>query len=308
MRQYVELGKKILEEGNTRSDRTGTGTRSVFGEQMRFNLLDGFPLVTTRKTHLNSIIRELLWFLKGSTNNKELNEMGCTIWDEWAAENGDLGPIYGKQWRTWENADGSTVDQIENLITSIKERPTSRRHIVSAWNVSDLPDETYTPQDNVQMGLMALAPCHLLFQVYVSDATRADKQKYVKRYEDLHITEAEYAEMGIPTKKLSLQVYCRSQDYVLGTPFNIASYALLTMMLAQCTDMMPGDLIWVGGDTHVYSNHIKQFKNIQLERDPFPLPTMIINPFKTDIFSFELEDFVLENYQAHSSLKYPIAI
>lgn len=308
MKQYVELGKKILEEGNTRSDRTGTGTRSVFGEQMRFNLLDGFPLVTTRKTHLKSIILELLWFLKGSTNNNELNQMGCTIWDEWATEDGDLGPIYGHQWRNWECSFGN-IDQIQSLITSLKERPASRRHIVSAWNVSDLPDETKSPQENVLLGLMALAPCHLLFQCYVSDAGRADKQKYVSSHEmPEDVTEEDYDDLGIPTKKLSLQVYCRSQDYVLGTPFNIASYALLTMMLAQCTGMMPGELIWVGGDTHVYSNHIEQFKNVQLEREPFPLPKMVINPIKDDIFSFELQDFVLENYQAHEALKYPIAI
>jgi thymidylate synthase len=264
MQQYLDLIKHILENGTDKSDRTGTGTRSVFGHQMRFNLAEGFPMVTTKKLHLRSIIHELLWFLKGETNIRYLKENGVSIWDEWADEKGELGPVYGKQWRSWEGVDGTTHDQIVELIDQIKKNPDSRRLIVSAWNVGELSK-------------MALMPCHTIFQFYVADG------------------------------KLSCQLYQRSADVFLGVPFNIASYALLTMMVAQVCDLKLGDFVHSFGDVHLYKNHFDQ-ANLQLTRTPFPLPTMKINPAVKDIFGFKFEDFELVNYQSHPAIKAPVAI
>lgn len=264
MQAYLDLLTHIKENGTFKSDRTGTGTTSVFGYQMRFNLADGFPLVTTKKTHLKSIIHELLWFLKGETNIAYLKEHSVRIWDEWADSNGDLGPVYGKQWRSWEGADGQVIDQIKEVIHTLKTNPDSRRIIVSAWNVAELPK-------------MALMPCHAFFQFYVADG------------------------------KLSCQLYQRSADVFLGVPFNIASYALLTMMVAQVCDLGLGDFVWTGGDTHLYSNHMEQVET-QLARSPRPLPTMHINPAKKDIFDFVIEDFTLEGYDPHPGIKAPVAV
>jgi thymidylate synthase len=264
MQQYLDLVQHILDHGNQKTDRTGTGTKSCFGYQMRFNLQEGFPLVTTKKVHLKSIIYELLWFLNGDTNIKYLKEHGVRIWDEWADENGDLGPVYGKQWRSWEGANGVVIDQISELIEQIKKTPDSRRLIVSAWNVGDLSK-------------MALMPCHNMFQFYVADG------------------------------KLSCQLYQRSADVFLGVPFNIASYALLTMMIAQVCDLQYGDFVHSFGDVHLYNNHFEQAKT-QLARKPFPLPTMKINPAVKDIFSFKFEDFTLENYESHPGIKAPVAV
>lgn len=264
MQPYLKLLEHILENGTQKTDRTGTGTKSCFGYQMRFNLSEGFPLVTTKKVHLKSIIYELLWFLKGDTNIKYLTENGVRIWDEWADENGDLGPVYGKQWRSWEGANGIVVDQITELIDQIKKTPDSRRLIVSAWNVGDLKQ-------------MALMPCHNMFQFYVADG------------------------------KLSCQLYQRSADVFLGVPFNIASYALLTMMIAQVCGLEYGDFVHSFGDVHLYNNHFEQAK-LQLSRTPFKLPTMKINPEVKDIFSFKFEDFSLENYECHPGIKAPVAV
>jgi len=264
MEQYQTLLKHILANGTEKQDRTGTGTTSVFGYQMRFDLEKGFPLVTTKKLHVKSIIHELLWFLKGETNIAYLKENGVKIWDEWADANGNLGPVYGKQWRSWEGADNITIDQISWLIAEIKRNPDSRRLIVSAWNVADLPK-------------MALMPCHTIFQFYVANG------------------------------KLSCQLYQRSADVFLGVPFNIASYALLTLMVAQVCELEPGEFIHSFGDVHLYSNHIEQAK-LLLTREPFQLPTMRINPDVKDIFSFQYEDFALENYQSHPSIKAPVAV
>ena len=264
MQQYLNLLKNIIETGNNKTDRTGTGTRSLFGYQMRFNLSEGFPLVTTKKTHLKSIIYELLWFLKGDTNIAYLKEHNVKIWDEWADENGNLGPVYGKQWRSWEGKDGKVVDQISDLIKQIKTNPDSRRLIISAWNVADLPE-------------MKLMPCHCLFQFYVANG------------------------------KLSCQLYQRSADVFLGVPFNIASYALLTMMIAQVCDLEPGDFVHSFGDVHLYNNHFEQAE-LQLTRTPFPLPQMKINPEVKDIFDFKFEDFELLNYQSHPAIKAPVAV
>ena len=264
MRQYHDLLQYILDHGTVKTDRTGTGTKSVFGYQMRFNLQEGFPLVTTKKVHLKSIIYELLWFLKGETNIAYLKENGVSIWDEWANENGELGPVYGKQWRSWEGAGGVVVDQVSDLIAQIKKNPNSRRLIISAWNVAELPK-------------MALMPCHCLFQFYVADG------------------------------KLSCQLYQRSADVFLGVPFNIASYALLTLMIAQVCDLQPGDFVHSFGDVHIYSNHMEQV-NLQLSRDPFPLPAMKLNPAVKDIFGFQFADFTLENYQCHPAIKAPVAV
>jgi thymidylate synthase len=264
MQQYLKLLQHIIETGADKSDRTGTGTRSVFGYQMRFNLADGFPLVTTKKCHLKSIIYELLWFLQGDTNTKYLKENGVSIWDEWADENGDLGPVYGKQWRSWTTPDGKVIDQLKEVIETLKKSPDSRRIIVSAWNVGELSQ-------------MALMPCHALFQFYVAD------------------------------NKLSCQLYQRSADVFLGVPFNIASYALLTMMIAQVCDLDLGDFIWTGGDTHIYSNHSEQVAT-QLAREPRALTTMKINPEVKDIFSFKYEDFKLENYDPYPGIKAPVAV
>lgn len=264
MHQYIDLLQHILDKGAEKTDRTGTGTKSVFGYQMRFNLQEGFPLVTTKKVHLKSIIYELLWFLKGETNIAYLKEHGVSIWNEWADENGELGPVYGKQWRSWEGKNGKVVDQITDLIGQIKKNPDSRRLIVSAWNVADLPE-------------MALMPCHSFFQFYVAE------------------------------ERLSCQLYQRSADVFLGVPFNIASYALLTLMMAQVCNLKPGDFIHTFGDVHIYSNHMEQVK-LQLSRTPFTLPQMKLNPEVKDIFSFKFEDFTLENYQCHPAIKAPVAV
>ena len=264
MQQYLDLIKHIIEKGTDKTDRTGTGTRSIFGYQMRFNLQDGFPMVTTKKLHLRSIIHELLWFLKGETNIKYLKDNGVGIWDEWANEEGELGPVYGKQWRSWSGADGKVYDQITDLIAQIKKTPDSRRLIVSAWNVAELPQ-------------MALMPCHTIFQFYVADG------------------------------KLSCQLYQRSADVFLGVPFNIASYALLTLMVAQVCDLEPGDFVHSFGDVHLYNNHFEQ-AGLQLSREPYPLPTMKINPEVKDIFGFKFEDFTLEGYQSHPGIKAPVAV
>lgn len=264
MQQYLHLLQHILDNGTEKTDRTGTGTLSVFGYQMRFDLQKGFPLVTTKKLHLKSIIYELLWFLKGDTNIKYLNENGVSIWDEWANENGDLGPVYGHQWRSWTGADGSTYDQIKEALHQIKTNPDSRRMIVNAWNVADLPK-------------MALSPCHALFQFYVADG------------------------------KLSCQLYQRSADAFLGVPFNIASYALITMMMAQVCGLQTGEFIHTFGDLHLYKNHLEQAR-LQLTREPYPLPVMKLNEQVTDLFDFKFEDFTLENYQSHSHIKAPVAV
>jgi len=264
MQQYLNLLQHILNNGVTKTDRTGTGTISCFGYQMRFDLKQGFPLVTTKKLHLKSIIHELLWFLKGQTNIAYLKENGVSIWDEWANEKGELGPVYGKQWRSWGGAGGETIDQITDVINQIKRNPDSRRLIVSAWNVAELPK-------------MALMPCHVLFQFYVVKG------------------------------KLSCQLYQRSADVFLGVPFNIASYALLTMMMAQVCDLEPGEFIHTFGDVHIYNNHMEQV-NLQLSRKPFPLPTMKLNTEVKNIFDFRFEDFTLENYQFHPAIKAPVAV
>jgi len=277
VKPYLDLLQHVLDHGVERSDRTGTGTKSVFGYQMRFDLSAGFPLVTTKKVHLKSIIHELLWFLKGDTNIRYLTEHGVSIWNEWATEDGDLGPVYGYQWRSWPTPDGRHIDQISELIAQIRSRPDSRRLIVSAWNVADLPDESVSPQENVRNGKMALAPCHTFFQFYVANG------------------------------RLSCQLYQRSADIFLGVPFNIASYALLTMMLAQVCDLEPGDFIHTFGDAHIYLNHMQQV-NTQLARNPFPLPQMNLNPDVKGIFDFTYEDFELSNYQCHPGIKAPIAI
>lgn len=264
MKQYHDLLQHLLDHGVQKGDRTGTGTLSVFGYQMRFNLQDGFPLLTTKKLHTKSIIHELLWFLKGDTNIAYLKENGVSIWDEWADENGNLGPVYGYQWRSWPNPDGTATDQIKNLVEGLKNNPNSRRHIVSAWNPSFIEE-------------MALPPCHCLFQFYVAEG------------------------------KLSCQLYQRSCDTFLGVPFNIASYALLTMMMAQVCGLEPGEFVWTGGDVHLYSNHIEQAK-LQLTRDFRPLPVMKINPNVKDLFSFTFEDFTLENYDPHPHIKAAVAV
>lgn len=273
MQQYQDLLEHILAKGTEKSDRTGTGTTSCFGYQMRFNLQDGFPLVTTKKVHLKSIIYELLWFLQGSTNIKYLKENGVSIWDEWADENGELGPVYGKQWRSWAGANGETFDQVKDVIHQLKTNPDSRRIIISAWNVAELSQ-------------MALMPCHTMFQFYTALANSAN---------------------GEGKRSLSCQLYQRSADVFLGVPFNIASYALLTMMMAQVCDMVPGEFIHTFGDVHIYSNHIEQVQ-LQLSREPYPLPTMKINEDVKDIFSFKFEDFTLENYQHHPPIKAPVAV
>lgn len=273
MEQYLKLIQKIMDSGVDKSDRTGTGTRSLFGHQMRFNLQDGFPLATTKKLHLKSIIYELLWFLKGDTNVGYLQQNGVKIWDEWADENGNLGPVYGKQWRSWEGANGKTVDQVAELIQQLKTNPDSRRLIISAWNVADLPD-------------MKLMPCHCLFQFYTSPSNSSQ---------------------GGGRRKLSCQLYQRSADVFLGVPFNIASYALLTMMIAQVCDMDPGEFVHSFGDVHLYNNHFEQ-ASLQLTRKPFPLPQMKLNTEVKNIFDFKFEDFALENYQSHGSIKAPVAV
>jgi len=274
--QYIALLEKILVTGSVKGDRTGTGTKSRFGTRLEFNLQDGFPLLTTKKVHLKSIIHELLWFLNGDTNTKYLKDNGVTIWDEWADENGDLGPIYSAMWRSWPNPDGSCVDQIQELITTLKSNPNSRRHIVCAWNPSVMPDTSKSFGENVANGKAALPPCHALFQFDVTDG------------------------------KLSCQLYQRSCDVFLGVPFNIASYSLLTMMVAQVCDLELGNFIWVGGDTHIYLNHKKQAE-LQMSREPFGIPTMEINPEVKNIFNFKYEDFELKDYNCHPAIKAPIS-
>ena len=264
MKQYLDLMQKVLDEGTQKNDRTGTGTVSIFGHQMRFNLQEGFPLVTTKRCHLRSIIHELLWFLQGDTNVAYLHENNVTIWDEWADENGDLGPVYGKQWRSWPAPDGRHIDQISTVMEQLKNDPDSRRIIVSAWNVGELDK-------------MALAPCHAFFQFYVADG------------------------------KLSCQLYQRSADIFLGVPFNIASYALLTLMVAQVAGLQPGEFIWTGGDCHLYANHLEQ-ADLQLTREPLPLPSMKLNPEVKDLFDFRFEDFELVGYEAHPHIKAPVAV
>ena len=264
MKPYLDLMRHVLEHGTRKDDRTGTGTLSVFGWQMRYNLAEGFPLVTTKKCHLRSILHELLWFLQGDTNIKYLKENGVSIWDEWADENGNLGPVYGHQWRSWPKPDGGAIDQISEVVKTLKTNPDSRRSIVSAWNVADLDK-------------MALAPCHAFFQFYVADG------------------------------KLSCQLYQRSADIFLGVPFNIASYALLTLMMAQVTGLKPGDFVHTLGDAHLYLNHLDQTRE-QLSREPRPLPTMALNPEVKDIFAFRFEDFTLSGYDPHPAIKAPVAV
>ena len=345
MKQYQELISKILNTGRQRADRTGTGTIGIFGHQMRFNLAEGFPLVTTKKTHLKSIIHELLWFLQGDTNIRYLKENGVGIWDEWAitegdlidnassAKVGDLGPVYGHQWRSWERWDG-VVDQISEVIMQLKSRPYSRRIIVSAWNIADLPDESKSPQQNVLNGKMALAPCHALFQFYVEDLTddeiwmqapehvrramMADGVKYMNWPTDLPIVkyppyngraplEGLILDHGLKTKRLSCQLYQRSCDTFLGLSYNIASYSLLTMMIAQQVDMLPGDFVWTGGDTHLYLNHLEQAHEL-LQREPRALPTMTILRKPESIFDYHYEDFQLDGYDPHPAIKAPISV
>lgn len=398
MKQYLELADRILQTGNRRGDRTGTGTISIFGPQLRFDLSQGFPLLTSKKMFTRGIIHELLWFLDGETNNNELTKYNVHIWDDWALNkrkeftlkeriellyekdsslvhdqdtqaavanytetewteyldaqeipkyeiyqgDGELGPIYGKQWRCWEgkvigmsNVEPITrdnesmhftgqpvrekLDQISELITGLKKKPFSRRHIVSAWNVEDLPDETISPQDNVKNGKMALAPCHCLFQFYVRDMTFEERCVIlVDRYPD-YIEPANkssmddeieeiFTRLNIPKYKLDCQLYQRSADYILGVPFNIASYALFTMMIAQCVNMVPGEFIHTFGDCHIYNNHIETYIASQMDNEPYPLPKMIINPNKTDIFSFTIDDFTLVGYQSHKKIDYPISV
>ncbi|WP_297527716.1 thymidylate synthase [Thiohalobacter sp.] len=277
MRNYLDLMRHVRDQGVQKGDRTGTGTLSVFGYQMRFDLAQGFPLVTTKKLHLRSIIHELLWFLRGETNIGYLHEHGVSIWDEWADEKGDLGPVYGAQWRSWPTPDGRHIDQIRQVIGQLRSNPDSRRIIVSAWNVADLPDERISPQDNVRAGRMALAPCHAFFQFYVAEG------------------------------RLSCQLYQRSADIFLGVPFNIASYALLTMMMAQVCGLEPGEFIHTLGDAHLYLNHLEQVET-QLAREPYPLPRMRLNPEVRDLFAFRFEDFELLDYQCHPHIKAPVAV
>ena len=277
MQQYLELLNKILAEGQQKGDRTGSGTLSIFGYQMRFDLNQGLPLVTTKKIHLKSIIHELLWFLNGDTNLAYLHQHQVRIWDEWADAQGDLGPVYGQQWRSWPTADGQYIDQLSQVITQLKTTPNSRRMIVSAWNVANLPDERISPQANVANGKMALAPCHAFFQFYVANG------------------------------KLSCQLYQRSCDTFLGLPFNIASYALLTHIVAQQTDLQVGELVWTGGDVHLYLNHLEQTR-LQLTRTPFALPTLAIKRKPESLFGYQYEDFEVNHYQAHDPIKAPISV
>ncbi|GGC09758.1 thymidylate synthase [Marinobacterium zhoushanense] len=280
MQQYLDLMREIVEQGVDKGDRTGTGTRSLFGRQLRFDLSRGFPLLTTKRVHLKSIIYELLWFLSGSTDNTWLNERGVTIWDEWALENGELGPIYGKQWRSWACPDGSTVDQIAELLAQIRRNPDSRRLIVSGWNPADLPDESIAPQQNVRNGKAALPPCHTLFQFYVANG------------------------------RLSCQLYQRSADYFLGVPFNIASYALLTHMIAQQCELEVGEFVHTFGDLHLYANHLSDDSIVaeQLSRMPRALPRLTIKRKPASLFEYEFEDFEIEGYDPYPAIRAPIAI
>ena len=277
MKNYLELLQAILDRGTRKEDRTGTGTLSLFGHQLRFDLAEGFPAVTTKKLHFRSIIHELLWFLSGDTNIRYLNENGVRIWDEWATEDGELGPVYGAQWRNWIAPDGRRIDQVAQLLDDLRARPDSRRHIVSAWNPALLPDENRSPRENAAAGLQALPPCHTLFQFHVADG------------------------------RLSCQLYQRSADVFLGVPFNIASYSLLTMMIAQVVGLKPGEFVHTFGDVHIYLNHLEQVKT-QLSREPLPLPTMRLNPERRDLFDFRYEDFELVDYQHHPAIRAPISV
>jgi len=277
MQTYLDLLQNILDNGSRKADRTGTGTLSLFGHQMRFDLAEGFPAVTTKKLHFKSIIHELLWFLNGETNIRYLNDHGVTIWNEWATADGELGPVYGAQWRNWIAPDGRRIDQIAQLLEDLRERPYSRRHIVSAWNPALLPDESLSPSENAALGRQALPPCHTMFQFNVND------------------------------DRLSCQLYQRSADVFLGVPFNIASYALLTMMVAQVVGLRPGEFVHTFGDVHIYLNHLEQVET-QLSRQPLPLPRMHINPDVTDLFAFRYEDFELIDYQCHPAIRAPIAV
>lgn len=277
MQTYLDLLQHILDHGCRKSDRTGTGTISLFGYQMRFDLAQGFPAVTTKKLHFKSIIHELLWFLSGDTNIRYLKEHGVRIWDEWATEEGELGPVYGAQWRDWIAPDGRHIDQIAQLLDDIRQRPDSRRHIVSAWNPALLPDESLSPRENAALGRQALPPCHTMFQFNVAEG------------------------------RLSCQLYQRSADVFLGVPFNIASYSLLTMMVAQVVGLEPGDFVHTFGDVHIYMNHLEQVET-QLSRTPYPLPRMRINPEVKDLFAFRYEDFELLDYRCHPAIRAPIAV
>jgi thymidylate synthase len=277
MRQYHDLLRDILQNGARKGDRTGTGTLSVFGRQARFELDHGFPVLTTKRIHLKSVVYELLWFLQGNTNIAYLKEHGVSIWDEWADDKGNLGPVYGYQWRYWPAPDGRRIDQISNVIDQIRKNPNSRRLMVTAMNIADYPDESFSPSENAARGKMALAPCHAFFQFYVAEG------------------------------KLSTFVYCRSQDTFLGTPFNWASYALLTHMVAQQCDLKVGDLVWAGGDCHIYLNHLEQVETL-LQRSPYPLPKLEIRRRPASIFDYQYEDFEFVNYQHHAPIKAPIAV
>lgn len=328
MKQYLELLQKILDEGVDKEDRTGTGTMSIFGHQMTFNMADGFPLLTTKKLHLKSIIHELLWFLSGDTDIKYLQDNGVKIWNNWAKD-GKLGPVYGKQWRSWdvitshEEEDDSgydsyyihrSIDQIQELIFNLKNNPDSRRLIVSAWNVADLPDEKFSPQSNVTAGKMALAPCHLLFQFYTRVATAKERILYAKKIGHNLFTDENEEEVNktlntlcIPKRFISLQMYQRSADAFLGVPYNIASYFLLLMMVGSIVDMIPDKFIYSLGDAHIYKNHIDQVK-LQLKRQPMGLPDMYIDRYVESIDDFSYDSFMLENYKSHDHIKGDISV
>lgn len=342
MQQYLDLVKDILENGVDKSDRTGVGTRSVVGRTMRFNLEDGFPLLTTKKVHFKSVVAELLWFLEGSTDNNRLRELGATIWDEWALEDGSLGPIYGEQWRNWTtgvplselealvNNDelddgellvelkslirwhkGHPIDQIANIVKTLRERPMSRRIILSGWNPVVLPDESISPQENVRQGRAALPACHTLAHFIAEPLSGEERLRLladVNEPIDLDIISlGELDRLGVPAYRLNCVFYCRSQDVALGTPFNIASYALLTEMIAQVTNMMPGELVWVGGDVHLYQNHIDLIQE-QLSREPRELPQIVLNPNCKELSEFTMDDITLINYDHHPAIKFPVAV
>lgn len=306
MHQYLNLLEKVRAQGRKKEDRTGTGTLSLFGEQMRFDLNEGFPLVTTKRVFIKGVIHELLWFLMGETNIRYLLDNGVHIWDAWADERGELGPVYGSQWRSWPDQNDGYIDQIDELVFGLKNDPFSRRHIVSAWNVADLPR-------------MALAPCHCLFQFHVEEMTLAERLQICPPdyFSGMHLPTEEWTsngqvgrlmdDIGIPRRKLACQLYQRSADLFLGVPFNIASYALLTMMLAQVCGYHPGELIWTGGDCHIYSNHLKQV-DLQLSRDPRKLPRMLLNPEVKDIFDFKFEDFRLVDYDSWTAIRGEVAV
>lgn len=277
MQQYLELLRTVREQGVVKTDRTGTGTRAIFGHQMRFDLSAGFPLLTTKKLHIRSIVHELLWFLRGDTNIAYLQENGVSIWDEWATDDGELGPVYGQQWRSWPGQDGTVIDQIAQVVAAIKQQPDSRRLVVTAWNPTVLPDTNISPKENAALGRQALPPCHCLFQFYVADG------------------------------KLSCQLYQRSGDIFLGVPFNIASYSLLTLMVAQVTGLEPGDFVHTLGDAHLYSNHLEQADE-QLKRTPSALPTLRLNPAVQDLFAFTYDDIAIEGYEPQAHIKAPVAI